>query len=227
MHIQLRQRCRNPKCSVKLRPPVTSRRDAFCSRGCFDSYYRKHCLVCEAPIARLTERNLFCGRQKCRNEWRRNRERFASARSLASGLATNTSRNSIKSGTKIASQSDRGWRVVAGPDVPVLNLVVPLDPELVGRLARKHADFNKYWRKANWHAARKALIKRYHPPANLLGGYKFPNAPTVDLSPIEPAPASWAVQSRWAPVGGADLPDIPDFLNRVPAAPRPVGKAAA
>ena len=50
--------CRNPKCRSKLPEPVANEREAFCARGCHSGFYRKRCLVCEAPMERRTERQL-------------------------------------------------------------------------------------------------------------------------------------------------------------------------
>ena len=33
---EARHYCRNPRCRTKLKVPVSNRRDAFCTRGCFD-----------------------------------------------------------------------------------------------------------------------------------------------------------------------------------------------
>jgi hypothetical protein len=73
---QLRHHCRNPRCGGKLQRPTNNRLDAFCCRGCFDSYYRSRCLVCEQPFRRKTERRQVCNRSKCRHEFQRHRERF-------------------------------------------------------------------------------------------------------------------------------------------------------
>jgi hypothetical protein len=42
--LTLRHRCRNPKCRGKLKTPVENERDAFCTRGCYTSFYRHRCL---------------------------------------------------------------------------------------------------------------------------------------------------------------------------------------
>ena len=47
---ELRHYCRNPRCRTKLAAPVSNPRDAFCCRGCFDSFYLHRCAVCEGPI---------------------------------------------------------------------------------------------------------------------------------------------------------------------------------
>jgi hypothetical protein len=72
----VRHFCRNPRCRAKMRTPVENPHAAFCCRGCFKQFYRRHCLVCERELrdrmtgqARPTRRK-FCGR-KCRNEFRR------------------------------------------------------------------------------------------------------------------------------------------------------------
>lgn len=72
----LRHRCRNPRCRLKLPTPVENEHRAFCCRGCFGSFYRARCLVCERDLStnpitgerrkRLTKHH-YCGR-KCRNE---------------------------------------------------------------------------------------------------------------------------------------------------------------
>jgi hypothetical protein len=105
--------------------------------------------------------------------------------------------------------------------VPEINLQIGLDPELQARLDRAHRGYLEHREKAKRAAARKALIKRRHPPVNIVGGYRFPGAPAIDFSPIDPPP-EWATASRWVPTGdGSTIEDIPDFLNRISAASRP------
>jgi hypothetical protein len=70
-NIELRHRCRNPKCRSKLPAPVANEREAFCSRGCHASFYRKRCLVCERAIEQPKRGSrLICDKAKCRNVWR-------------------------------------------------------------------------------------------------------------------------------------------------------------
>jgi hypothetical protein len=57
--------CRNPRCRSKLKAPVDNPREAFCTRGCHSSFYRKRCLICEGEMARKTERQLICGGRRC------------------------------------------------------------------------------------------------------------------------------------------------------------------
>jgi hypothetical protein len=217
----LRHRCRHLSCGLKLKHgPTDNRLDAFCCQGCFDSHYRSRCLVCERPFTRKTERRQVCDRSKCRHEFQRHRERFSSTRYPASVLGHNGSRSADKSGLKIGTFGGRPFRIVAGPTLNPASLrlaSLPLDPELVARLDRAHATYVENRAKTKRSAARRALIKRHHPPVNILGGYRFAGAPVLDLSPIE-APV-WATTSRWKPTGaGADVPSIPEFLCRATAA---------
>jgi hypothetical protein len=62
-----RQFCRNPRCRSKLAIPIGNPREAFCCRGCHASFYRNRCLICECAIERKTERQLICGKRRCRN----------------------------------------------------------------------------------------------------------------------------------------------------------------
>jgi hypothetical protein len=55
MKQSLRHYCRNPRCRMKLQAPVENEHRAFCCRGCFESFYRSRCLVCEEPMRRKTD----------------------------------------------------------------------------------------------------------------------------------------------------------------------------
>jgi hypothetical protein len=217
-----RHRCRHPRCGTKLKHPADNPRDAFCCSTCFESFYRSRCLVCERPIDRKTERRQVCNRQKCRGQFRRHREQFLGTRYPALVLSHNGLGSADKTGLKIGQKADRPFRQVAGPELGPTALrlaTLPLDPELAARLERAHRPYVEARAKAKRTAERKVLIKRRTSPVNVLGGYQFPRAPAIDLCPIEP-PAEWAVASRWKPTGaGTDVPPIPEFLNRVPAAP--------
>jgi hypothetical protein len=69
MTIALRHQCR--KCRTKLAEPTDNPRRAFCCRGCFNSHYRSHCVVCEEPIRRKTEWQKTCISRECKAEVRR------------------------------------------------------------------------------------------------------------------------------------------------------------
>jgi hypothetical protein len=108
----LRKMCRNPRCGCKLPAPVSNPREAFCTRGCHSSFYRKRCLVCEEPMERKTERQLVCGKRKCRNALQAS---FDGGRYHVSSRTINPLKTSIKPGIKSSLKLDRAppWRVVA------------------------------------------------------------------------------------------------------------------
>ena len=60
---ELRHMCRNPKCRMKLPEPVENPREAFCTRGCYGSFYLHRCLICEEPI---TPNRKICRKPECR-----------------------------------------------------------------------------------------------------------------------------------------------------------------
>jgi hypothetical protein len=73
-----RHYCRNLHCRSKLKAPVENERDAFCTRGCFEIFYRTRCRVCERRLdadpmtggKRVADgRRRFCGR-KCASKAR-------------------------------------------------------------------------------------------------------------------------------------------------------------
>jgi hypothetical protein len=64
--------------------------------------------------------------------------------------------------------------------------------------------------KANRRAA--ALIQRHHAPVNVVGGYKFPDAPEIQIGPSGNVSTSTPIS---APViTDGDTLDIPEFLKR-------------
>ena len=222
----LRHRCRNPRCGLKLRHgPTDNLRAAFCTASCFDSYFRRRCLVCERPIDRKSERRQLCGRERCRKQLQRHRDGFYPPWYQASVLSLNALGSADKTGLKNRSEAGRAPRQVAGPQLSQTSLrlaSLPLDPELAARLERAHRGYVEARAKAKRKAERAAQIKRRTPPVNVVGGYRFPNAPQIDLSPTEPPPPKWAISSSWKPAGaGADVPPIPEFLRRSAATPAP------
>ena len=69
-----RHRCRNSKCRSKLPEPRASIHSAFCTKGCWQQFHRKRCVVCEKEFERTAEHQLNCGRRKCRAELKRQPE---------------------------------------------------------------------------------------------------------------------------------------------------------
>jgi hypothetical protein len=210
-HHHLRRRCRNARCGMRLREPTDNARIAFCCRNCREIFYRNRCAVCESHLPPGPSNRTVCWRAKCRAELRKFPLTYRTTKDVE-----RPRRSADKTGTKSGPKAGRAWRVVAGPVPAEINLRLPLHPELVARLERAHAFYYEQREKARRQAERRALIKRRHPPVNVLGGYRFPGAPVIDLTPI--ATPTWSMPSRWTPSPTAvDCPDIPKFLRRNPA----------
>ena len=75
---RLRHYCRNLRCHAKLPEPVENARAAFCCRGCFNSYFRGRCLVCEQAYQRAAEHQKLCRRRQCRRDYNKNPVAYAS-----------------------------------------------------------------------------------------------------------------------------------------------------
>ena len=187
---QLRRYCRNPRCRSKLSTPVENPREAFCAKGCHTQFYRKRCIACEQPMERTRESQQLCGRRKCKHQFAALKAHFSLG----------------KLGIFSPLKSDRGWRQVAGP---------PVDPRLAtvgAEDAVKNADRvnRRHWADAG--AA--ALIQRHHAPVNIVGGFKFPDAPQIEITPTGSVSTSTPAPVL-ADVGNNDDPlAIPAFLAR-------------
>jgi hypothetical protein len=110
-----RTRCRNPRCGCKIKEPTSNPKAAFCAKGCFTSFYRSRCIVCERSYRRTREDQHTCGRRKCKAELRRHRERFFGKWAGTPGESLSTPRNPIKSGIKTRIESLRGWSWIRLP----------------------------------------------------------------------------------------------------------------
>jgi hypothetical protein len=157
---QLRHRCRNPRCGGNLKIPATNPRDAFCRPICEHAFYGCRCRVCEQLFNRKTRRRIVCSRAQCQSRFWRHPEDFSGARYPYSPLRYNEEKTSLKTTSKTGTKSGRGYRIIAGPAVDPINF-------------------------GNWPELpkpRKVLIGRTTPPVNVIGGYRFPDAPKVDLS---------------------------------------------
>ena len=117
----VRHRCRRPKCGLKLQVATNIMRNAFCCRGCRDSFYTSRCLVCERPMQRNQESQLTCDRSKCKAALRRDRAHFLGKWGASNGQgiqtagkAERTLETSIKTGLETATKPGR-WRQTAGP----------------------------------------------------------------------------------------------------------------
>ena len=165
--------CRHRKCRTKLKKPVSNKREAFCSRGCHTSFYLKRCLVCEGPLQRRNKTQKVCRKSRCRNAWR---AKAGFGRYCPSNSVSLASKTPNFIGSKSALKSNRAWRQIAGPKLSPSQLQCAL----VGAeeaVAEAHQKNRPDWHKHN----AKALLQPHHPPVNILGGYRFPDAPEVKL----------------------------------------------
>ena len=208
----VRTRCRNLRCGAKLQVPTDDRKVAFCCEACERTHFAFRCRVCEAALSRKTKRRNVCWRSHCRHELQRHPERYFGLRGLGCntskpgsatplpGLGHNAQENPAKSTLKTGAKSGRAFRIVAGPDLHPVNLRIP--PELPTP-SRADRGFREYIRRES----AKALFQRDTPPVNVIGGYRFPGAPQIDLSPPR------TPQAPAGPMIGDGL-DIPAFLRR-------------
>jgi hypothetical protein len=173
------QRCRNQRCKGWLKQPVGNSRNAFCCAPCEVGFYRFHCRVCERPFEAKNSRKELCGRDKCANEFLRNKARFCSAWYLDPTLTAKAEKSSAKSTLKTGIKSDRAWHIVAGPELSSSAFhCATLEAKEV--LRQNTTNNRRFWNTA-------ALIGPNDLPVNVAGGYKFPGAPVIDLAPVPKA----------------------------------------
>jgi hypothetical protein len=204
---EVRHFCRNPKCGSKLPKPVSNPREAFCARGCHTSFYLHRCIVCEGPLQRKREDQKVSRKSKCRSAWRAG---SGFGRYVPSSSAKSMQETAVPQRSEPAPKAVRTWRIVAGPELSPTSFrfaTLPSDDATADRVSRVNRG---YWKEACRAAEERAVIKCHHPPGNILGGYKFPDAPVIDLRP----PASPAASAPMPIVG--DGLDIPEFLLRRP-----------
>ena len=109
----LRHRCRNPQCRAKLPASVTNARAAFCCCGCYTSFFRTRCRVCEQPIEQPARggTRLICKRAKCKSAWRAG---LGFGRYHHSISAKSIQEVPVNKGPKVGISDDRAsWRVIA------------------------------------------------------------------------------------------------------------------
>jgi hypothetical protein len=200
----LRHCCRNPRCKSKLPEPVENIREAFCARGCHTSFYRKRCLACEMPMERKTETQRLCGRPRCRSEFRALQAHNMLGRYIAPAARFSAQEVPGFIGSKGPAKTDRPWRIVAGSLT---------DAELhLATVGAEHANKTNRGNREHYRSAgAKAEIQRQHAPVNIVGGYRFPDAPLIDLGRAMVA-ADISRPLVALPVG--DGLAIPAFLRR-------------
>jgi hypothetical protein len=214
---QLRHRCRNPRCRCKLHEPTDISRNAFCTRGCFTSFYRSRCLVCEQPMERKQENQVTCSRPKCKAALRRDRAHFFGKWGDQSGRGCQTPGeaergvgNPANTGIKTAHESGR-WRQIAGPPTSSEALrLATIGAERITRLEQErraaveaHLHDPDPDRATQREAAYVAAVKRFRDHG--LG--KPVAAPTLRI----PTSCDWEPAPSIDPAG---IPVISEFLRR-------------
>src|SRR5262249_50094806 len=109
-----RKRCRNQRCRMKLPTPTDNPHKAFCTRGCFEGFYRTRCRVCEADLRKTgkrgDEQRRFCRPpNRCKAEAQKWPEKYAFGMlpSLPPVERPNNVRNAHSTGLKIGIAGDR------------------------------------------------------------------------------------------------------------------------
>jgi hypothetical protein len=72
--------CRNQRCRSELPVPTDNKHHAFCSKYCFEQFYRWRCKVCEKkpiPKGRRRKSPDHCHDPQCRKDFRRYPEAFS------------------------------------------------------------------------------------------------------------------------------------------------------
>jgi hypothetical protein len=129
----------------------------------------------------------------------------------------------------MALESGRGWRQVAGPELSPTAFrlaVVPDGPDCQwadGQYERIEARNRALLKEHFAKLAKDCQRQRDTPPTNIVGGYRFPGAPIIDLNSgaiAVPLTAGQAEEvARLIATIPADL-SIPDFLKRTPGVTR-------
>jgi hypothetical protein len=106
----VRHYCRH--CRTRLKVPVESEHHGFCARGCYASFYRSRCLVCEEPIRRKNEGQKFgSGHAVCRSKYRRFQHVYNPSGYHPTAAVRGGLKNPIKTGIKTAVRTNRQWPI--------------------------------------------------------------------------------------------------------------------
>jgi hypothetical protein len=244
MTIPLRHRCRNPRCRMKLPAPVEIEHHAFCCRGCYESFYRNRCRVCERDLRKTGKRGdasrLYCRPpSRCAAEHRKWPEKydFWARPVLPPPFRTSNVRSADEMGLKIGPVDDRptarrlrGWwwggdgehdhSLYDGDGLTIARVVLEGDGRYHLRtpVAIPHqawASLDEARRGAESFALMAMPLKTVDP--KVAARIKRDNETSHPMGPPlnRPLPTSDAISSDWRSTGdGAGVPDIPDFLLR-------------
>jgi hypothetical protein len=245
----MRHRCRNLRCRSRLKAPVSNPREAFCVRGCHTQFYRKRCIVCEKDLEqkyrklkpkeaggavkfiKVPNPSPVCGSSECKRRWR-DKDGLGcfspsrTARPYRGSLPSDLRKETTAAQAPFSAIAARFSQIAGPPLTPEQFRAVTIPDGPNGRweggeFERTEAR-NRALLKAHFaRLAKDCLIQPHHPPVNILGGHRFPDAPAIDMSATTPRESGF-FGSLDPPPGGlqvlardmhADL-SIPDFLLR-------------
>ncbi|MBR0695215.1 hypothetical protein [Bradyrhizobium lablabi] len=171
----VRSRCRKLRCGSILKTPTADLRAAFCCAACERVHYATHCQVCDAMIGKKSRRPSVCWRSQCRHELQRHPEKYRPrigqnatktvAATHPAGVGHNAQENPAKSTSKTGLKTGRACRVIADP-------TANLHPINLYDFAAKAAPRTG--------RSGPVVFVRSTPPRNIIGGFKFPGAPSID-----------------------------------------------
>jgi len=121
----VRHYCR--KCRSRLKQPTDNLRRAFCTRFCFDSFYRNRCRVCEKDLRKKGGRG-HASRLYCRppNKCKVEAQKWPGRYEYGPPITPSTTNANYAHST--ASETAR-WRHVAGPELsPTALRLATLEP---------------------------------------------------------------------------------------------------
>ena len=164
---------RLPKCpsfaGIRTAVPSYQRRLQICGghfalAGCYESFYRSRCRVCEAVIERKAEHQKLCKRPRCKSRFRADPAQFEWSGYLSAPLARRASKKPDFIAAKMPLKPDRPpWRIIAGSELSPTALHCATVPAREPVEAAKRAN-DRLWR------------VRHRTPVNLIGGYRWPGA---------------------------------------------------
>src|SRR5262249_36347596 len=227
--------CRNPRCRSRLLEPVENEHRAFCTRGCFESFYLNRCRVCEKPLrrARPGSTRLYCRPpNKCASEAQKWPHVYAyrpypqkTAASLKNAHFTGlgegrfTDHRALHHWSWRFSEFEHELRDAAGTLLARLEsnagrhrLTYPRTTPILS-----WADLGEAKRRAESFALMAIPLAAVDPKlaARIERDNETPHpmGPPLNRPPL----TSDAPSSDWRPTGnGAGVPDIPGFLRRRP-----------
>lgn len=155
--------CRNPRCRSLMKEPIDNPHRAFCTVGCYEQYFRHRCAVCEREMERTTERRRICERRNCRNLLRQWPIRYAPmVRGASGGFSPDRNADGLGIQTRRLEWSSKSpvWRVITGPPIHPINLVVLVDPARRARMRPRRANGETLIGPRDWPIEFREALKR-------------------------------------------------------------------